>query len=241
MNKEYLKGVLDARISALLSESDFSTFASLSAGEKLSFFINNGLVSTNIVTNFEALSKHFLDDLKREIQSYLEKDTLYVDYFFAKEMVSRNVGALYTHYEEVYARVIARNDKYLRYYLDYKFSLLNIINILRAKKRGDDQAKIYELYLTNSLMNKEAYISLVNSDFSTLITYVKNTFNIDLYERLSNAEIEAKFDDYLYLKVKDLAVETDVYATLVYYIKMKKYELTRLRNINYTGRNNIHG
>jgi hypothetical protein len=90
-------------------------------------------------------------------------------------------------------------------------------------------------------MNKEAYISLVNSDFSTLITYVKNTFNIDLYEHLSNAEIETKFDDYLYLKVKDLAVETDVYATLVYYIKMKKYELTRLRNINYTGRNNIHG
>ena len=241
MNNEFIKGVLDAKLSNLLNENDFLTFAGLSNAEKLNFFINNGLVSTSIVTNFEALCKNALNDLKKEIQSYLESDTLYVNYFFAKDYISRDIEALHLFYEDIYLKAKERDDTWLLFYLDLKFSLLNVLSITRAKKRGDDTSSIRNLYLWQSIMSEEVYISLINSDRSTLVSYVKNTFNIDLYDTDNNRVIEEKLDAYLFIKVKDLAIEGDLLPTLIYYIKMKKYEITRLRDIYYTGRNKAHG
>ena len=241
MNSEYLKGVLDAKISNLLTESDYLTFANLSNAEQLSFFINNNLVSTSIVTNFEALCKHALNGLKTEMTAYLKPDTLYIDYFFAKDVIAKEPGLLAKHYEEMYFKAKARHDKWLVYYLDHKFGALNVLNIMRAKKRGDSLSAINEQYLPSKVMSKEIFLSLVNGDHANLISYAKATFNADVTEKDSLTAVEEKLDRYLYLKVKDLAIEPDALATSVYYIKMKKYEITRLRNIYYTRRNKAHG
>jgi hypothetical protein len=241
MNNEFIKGVLDAKISGLLTESDYLTFSGLSGQEQLNFFINNGLVSTSIVTNFEALCKHALNDLKMEVASYLEKDTFYINYFFAKDYISRDKNALHRFYINTYHEAENRQDEWLLGYLDLKFSLLNVLSIVRAKSRGDQIETIKDLYLPQSIMSEEVYISLINNDRSTLVSYVKNTFNIDLYDTDNNRVIEEKLDAYLFIKVKDLAIEGDLLPTLIYYIKMKKYEITRLRDIYYTGRNKAHG
>lgn len=236
MNSEYLKGVLDAKISGLLTESDYLTFANLSNYEQLNFFINSNLVSTNIVTNFEALCKHALNDLKVEMTHYLKPDTLYIDYFFAKDVVAKESGVLGKHYTEMYLKAKARHDKWLVYYLDYKFATFNVLNIIRAKKRGDELSAINDIYLPTKVMSYEVFTSLVSGDHANLISYIKTTLNIDVTEKDDVTIIEQKLDKYLYLRVRDLAVETDVLATAVYYIKMKKYEITRLREIYYTRR-----
>ena len=93
MKSEFNKGVLDAKLSRLLSENDFATFKSLSDLERLTFFINHELVTTNIITNFEALCLHARNDLKAEVLRYVPADSLYVQYFFASDYAKKSIGA----------------------------------------------------------------------------------------------------------------------------------------------------
>lgn len=237
MNNVYLKGVLDAKISNLLTESDFATFANLSGMDRLNFFINNELVSTSIVTNFEALCKFALSDLKEEVSLYTKNDPLYVNYFFAHDVIKKDQGALRDFYNETYEKALQRKEEALVNYLDYTHALLNILTLVRGKKRGDTTASLLANYLKQGVLSEETFSALVNGDTHTIYAYLKNNFNIDASESESTVELEEKLDEYLFNKLKILAMDSDFKPTLIYYIKRKQLQIERLRNIVYTKRN----
>ncbi len=231
MNNEFLKGVLDAKLSRLLTESDYETFFALPNTEQLAFFLNNNLVTTNIVTNFEALCQHAQNDLKDEIINYLGKDHIYVKYFFSQKR-QKDVSADYLN--KLYESVAKQNDEWLRAYLDLEHSVLNVMLLLRGSTQKD---VIKDMYLVQQIMSAETYHALLNSDRGTIFSYIKNTFNVDLESDATNREVEAKLDEYKLSKLKDLAVEGELAPTIIYYIKMKEYEIFRLRMIYHTKRN----
>lgn len=235
MTNEFLKGVLDAKLSALLTESDYAAFAALGASDRLSFFINNNLVSTNIVTNFEALSNYVLSDLKNEISTYLPNDTLYVPYFFSKSYVKKEAGARAAYLNKYYDRALKKNDSWLLKYIDLTHSVQNVLTVLRAKKRGDDPKSILTLYLNQRVMSDEVFAALVSGDRANLLNYVKSVFNVDLEVGATNEAIETILDHYVHDKISEFATEGELIPTLIYYIKMKEYELFRLRELYYAG------
>ena len=237
MNNIYLKGVLDAKISNLLTENDFATFAALSKTDQLNFFINNELVSTSIVTNFEALCKIALNDLKNEVKEYTKNDPLYVNYFFASDTVKKEKGALRDFYNKTYVEALKRKDDALVKYLDYTHALLNILTLVRGKKRGDTTLDLLANYLEQSVLSEETFTALVNGDTHTIYAYLKNNFNIDASESDSVLALEEKLDEYLFNKLKVLAMDSDFKPTLIYYIRRKQLQIERLRNIVYTKRN----
>ncbi|MGI6735343.1 MAG: hypothetical protein ACOX3C_04070 [Bacilli bacterium] len=233
----YLKGVLDAKISKLLNESDFSTFAALKEQEQLNFFVNNELVSTSIVTNFEALCKHALADLRDEINAYTEGNPIYVNYFFARDLVKKEKESLKDLYNKTYQKAVKSGDLTFVNYLDYAHGLLNILMIIRGKNRGDTSEALLSNYLEQSLIGKEQFITLVNSDISSIYNFVKATFNIDVVEKDTPSNLETKIDKFLFHKLEELATESDYIPTLIYYVRMKQLQIERLRNIRYTKRN----
>ncbi|OQC50059.1 MAG: hypothetical protein BWX57_00504 [Tenericutes bacterium ADurb.Bin024] len=237
----YLKGVLDAKIAKLLNESDFSSFASLKDEEQLNFFINNELVSTSIVTNFEALCKHALSDLKDEVALYTNEDSLYVNYFFATSVIKKEKGALRDLYNLTYQKALTLADDSFVNYLDYAHALLNVLTLVRGKKRGDNSEALLANYLEQSLIGKDAFTSLVTSDIPAIYNYLKVAFNIDVSEKDTPIELEAKIDKFLFHKLKDFATESEFIPTLIYYVRMKQLQIERLRNIRYTKRNVDNG
>lgn len=239
MNNEYLKGLLDAKISRLLTEADYLSFAGLSNMEKLNFFINNQLVSTAIVTNFEALCQHALSDLKSEVLSYFPDNNLYVLAFFAGTYYKKEHGAKASHLNQVYALAKAR-DPWLTRYLDFDHAFQNIVNILRAGQLPS-KAPLADFYLAQGLMSEEVTLSLYQGERGTVLNFLKTEFGIDIDIHASNTMIEAKLDDYLHQKLSEFAIESDLSPTLIYYIKMKQHELYRLRDLYYAKRIKRHG
>lgn len=238
MNNVYYKGVLDAKISKLLTESDFNTFAALpSRDAQLSFLINNELVSTNIVTNLEALCKIAAEDLKEEVSEYTNNDSLYVNYFFVSDDLKKEKGAVRTLYNNTYAEAEQRNEVALLSYLDDTHALLTLLALLRGKKRGDEQAELLNLYLSQSVLSEEVFNVLVNSEKEATYSYLKNKFNIESNEKESLSALEAKMDEYMFNKLQVLAMESDLAPTLIYYIRRKQLQIERLRKIAYTKRN----
>lgn len=240
MNNEFLKGVLDAKLSRLLSGSDYNTFASLSSSEQLSFFINHNLVSTNIVSNFEALTKYAHNDLKTEINGYMEDDTLYVRYFFSEDYAPKTKGAKIAYLNAIYAEAEKRHDSWLLMMMDTRHALLNVMHILRGKIRGDDEASLKDHYLSQKLISVETFATLLSSDRPGIFNFLKSDFNLDIDPDATNVEVEAILDAYLLERVRAFAIESELLPTLIYYIVMKKHEILRLRELYY-GRGTTNG
>lgn len=239
MNNEYLKGLLDAKISRLLTEADYLAYANLSNMEKLNFFINNNLVSTAIVSNFEALSRLALNDLKAEVMSYLPGDNLYLIALFPHDYHKKERGAKADHLNKVYAMAQVR-DPWLTRYLDVDYAFKNIINILRAS-HFTPKEPFSDFYLEQNLVSEDVMRGLYSGERQSVINFIKSEFGIEIDPDATNTSIEAKLDDYLMQKISDFATEGDLNPTLIYYIKMKQYEILRLRELYYTRRNKHHG
>lgn len=233
MNNGFNKGVLDAKISRLLSENDFATFKNLTNGEKLAFFINHNLVTTNIVTNFEALCAHARTDLKTEVANYVKGDSLYLQYFFSDDYIKNEVGAKKLYLNKMYEKAQKCNEVWLLYFMDYNHALLNVLNVLRGKKRGDTSDALLENYLAQALISEENYTMLTLSDEEGIFTFVKALFNLDLEKGMTLVDIEKMFDAYLVSKISELAIESDLAPTLIYYIMRKDEQILRLRSIYY--------
>ena len=83
------------------------------------------------------------------------------------------------------------------------------------------------------MLSEETFSALVNGDTHTIYAYLKNNFNIDASESESTVELEEKLDEYLFNKLKILAMDGDFKPTLIYYIKRKQLQI-ELRNNVYT-------
>lgn len=138
---------------------------------------------------------------------------------------------------ETYEKALQRKEEALVNYLDYTHALLNILTLVRGKKRGDTTASLLANYLKQGVLSEETFSALVNGDTHTIYAYLKNNFNIDASESESTVELEEKLDEYLFNKLKILAMDSDFKPTLIYYIKRKQLQIERLRNIVYTKRN----
>lgn len=233
MNNAFNKGVLDAKLSRLLSENDFATFKSLSDSDRLTFFINHDLVTTNITTNFEALCLHARLDLKAEVLTYVKSDSLTVQYFFARDYVKNESGATAKYLNDLYQKALKAHEMWLVSFMDYTHAAQNILTLLRGKRRGDSDASILAQYLHQSLISEEVFTSLLIGDAQNVYASVKALFNVDIDPSDTLVAIETKLDEYVMLKTKELAIESELAPTLIYYIKMKEHEILRLRQIQY--------
>ncbi len=240
MSKEFIKGVLDAKLSELLTESDFTAFSNLNDADKLTFFINHNLVSTNIVSNFEAMCAYVLSDLKGEISEFIGSSHYYLEYFFGQSSAKEDTYATALRYNKIYTLALAKNDEWFVRYLDLEHAILNLLTILRATTLGKASAEIKSYYLVQSLISEEVYASLINNERSSVLAYIKTIFNLDIEGRATNREIEDQLDEYLNQKLKEFAYETELEPTIIYYIKMKIDEVIKLRAIYYT-KEALHG
>lgn len=239
MSKEFNKGVIDAKLSELLTESDFTAFNSLNEAEKLNFFINHDLVKTNLVSNFEAMCAYALSDLKAEITDFLGAKHYYIDYFFTPPVSKEVACSTVERFNKTYELAQKNNDEWFTLYLDLKHAVFNLLTILRGTSLGKAKEEIEKYYLTQSFISEEVFNALILGERSGVLNYIKNIFNLDLDVNADNCAIEERLDQYLLAKLKEFAYETDLEPTIIYYIKMKEYEVLRLRSIYYTKEVNL--
>lgn len=234
MSNEYNIGVISAKLSNLLTETDFSAFSVLNEDEKLTFFINHNLVSTNIVTNFEAMCAYALDDLKAEVSEYLPANHLYLNYFFARDYLEEEKRSTVEFFNESYDSARKKNHEWLTRYLELNHALLNLMTILRGKNLAKSPEELKSYYLRQTFINEDAFSNLISGERSAVFAFIKTVFNLEVPPSASNLEVEALLDQYKLGKLKEFAFDLEFEPTLIYYIKMKEYEILRLRAIYYT-------
>lgn len=234
MSKEFNKGVIDAKLSELLTESDFTAFMSLNEADKLNFFVNHNLVKTNLVSNFEAMCAYALSDLKAEISEFIGAKHYYVDYFFTRETSKVEFRASAERFNNTYELALKNNDEWFTLYLDLNHAILNLLTILRGNSLGKRKEDIANYFLVQSFMSEEVFTALTNGERSSVLSYIKTIFNLDIEASATNRVIEEKLDQYLLSKLKEFAYETELEPTIIYYIKMKEHEILKLRAIYYT-------
>lgn len=233
MNNEFIKGVIDAKLSSLLTESDYNSFALLSEEEKLTFFINHNLVTTSLVTSFEAMCAYVKSDLYAEISEYLGENHLYLRYFFPNNNLEEDVTTA-SKLNQIYDKAQGKNDEWFIVYLNLKHSVLNLLTLLRGASLKMSKEEINSYYLKQNNISEEMFASLITSERSAVLSYIKSLFNLDLETSLTNSQIETKLDAYLHEKIKEFAYEPSLLPTVLYYMSMKEYEVRRLRAIYYT-------
>ncbi len=240
MSNEYTKGVLDAKLAELLTDSDFNVFNNLNEADKLTFFINHNLVKTPLVSNFEAMCSYVLSDLKAEISEYLGAKHLYLNYFFSHNEGKDKSSTTVEQFNEIYELALVKNDQWFVLFLDLNHAILNLLTILRGKSLGKSSEEINGYYLRQNFISDEVFSSLINGERSSVLAHIKTIFNFDVEANITNQEVEEILDRYLHEKLKEFAYETDLEPTLIYYIKMKQYEVFKLRSIYYT-KEETHG
>lgn len=233
MSNEYNLGVINAKIASLLTESDFSAFSALSAEDKLTFFINHNLVKTNLITNFESMCDMVLSDLKVEISGYLDKNDLYLNYFFARDYVKETNSSPVAHFNTTYEKAKKSNDRWFLTYLDLNHTIYNVMSLLRGAFLMKSAEEIRSYYLEQNILPLDTFITLIKSERSAVLSFIKTSFNLELPVNATNRQIEAELEKFLFAKLREFAYETDFTPTLIYYFKRKEHEVLKLREIYY--------
>ncbi|HZJ89727.1 MAG TPA: hypothetical protein VFD05_03505 [Bacilli bacterium] len=234
MNKEYLKGVLDAKLSALLTENDYNVFASFDEQKQIDFFLNLNLVQTKLVNDFEALAKIARKELSMEIEKYVTKNNLIYLYFFGEVERKKDVYKTARHRNELYQKISATGYPSLADFVNKNHYIRNLVMIYRSKSQNIAKEHVEKSLLAQNIVSSEQMASLCGTTKETIVQYVNSELSLNLANDVSSVQFEEELENYLRKQIKDYAFSPDVEATLIYYINEKLYEIYTLRKIYYT-------
>lgn len=234
MNNEYLKGVLDAKLSALLTENDYTVFASFDEQKQIEFFLNLNLVQTKLVDDFETLAKYAKKELSEEIEKYVTNESLIYLYFFQEASDEKDIYKTTNYRNDLYQKIKIDSEEHLFHYVNLNHYVRNLVMIYRAKKQNIKRDHVEKSLLTQNIISLELMESLCNSPEESLIQYVNSELSLNIANEVSSIVFENALEKYLRNEIKDYAFSPDVIATLIYYISEKLYEIYNLRKIYYT-------
>ena len=234
MNNEYLKGVLDAKLSALLTENDYNVFASFDEQRQIEFFLNLNLVETKLINDFESLAKIAKKELSDEIEKYVSKNNLVYLYFFSEPAITDDVHKTASYRNMLYKKISETNEPHLFDFVNKNHFIRNLIIIYRAKSQNIVSEHVQKSLLQQNIASEEQMTSLCHGTKETVIQYVNSILSLNLTNDLSSVTFEEQLENYFRHEIKDYAFSPDVIATLIYYINEKLHEIYTLRKIYYT-------
>ncbi|MFA5560941.1 MAG: hypothetical protein WC964_04115 [Acholeplasmataceae bacterium] len=229
MNREFLFGVLNAKLTELLTDNEYQMLKNLSRGQFLEYLFNANVVP-NKLSDFETASFEVLDALEKEVFEYVGPDHWIYRYFFAK------ADNLVEHYNKVYESLLKNEELIENAVFISKFHLIKNISLMY---RFNDQNISVEKLQANLLLQKEisdefllkAY-DLGKQEISVL---VKDLVELTVEKADSVLEIEKLLDDYFHEIVSAYAYSSEVEHVLIYYIYRIMKQLENIRAIYYLG------
>ncbi len=234
MNNEYLKGVLDAKLSALLTSGDYDVFASFPEHKQIDFFLNLNLVQTKIVSDFETLAKMAIRELSAEIATYIDKDNLLYTYFFGANTSEDDFYKTTAHLNNLYEQIKKSAQEHLFEFVNKKHLVQNVIIMYRAKKQNIANEHIVNSLLKQNVYSEDLIKELALGSIDNVVEFVRGDLNIALENNVSSVLFEEVLENYLRDEIRNYAISPDVNATLIYYINEKLNEIYTLRKLFYT-------
>lgn len=225
-SKEYQLGVINSKISKLLTPNDFNTLTNVEKEDFFDYLFNSDLIlNKDILDN--SLSASLNEGLNKEILSYIGKDHFIYNYFFNKEI--KEITDLNKLVEN-----INTNDNLTNIFSRYH-SIKNIILGFRLIDKNIDFLE-YKLNLLKSL---EYSTSILESSYkqgkANLIDFTNALYNLDLNLLDDLVLIEKKLMNFFYEYIKDYSYSANFYEVLLYYIFIRIKQNEDLKALFYTG------
>lgn len=235
MNNEYLKGMLDAKLSKLLQESDYNVFASFDEEKQVEYLVNLNITNKLTAQDFEAVCLQANAALAHEVSDYVGANHPIFKYFFSSSLQTYEQFQKARQLNDIYDGISETLFPYLFKFMNIKQLLTNLLTIYRLKALKQPRETFKQYLLKQAIVNEEILLNLFNQDIEIINTFVKQEVGIEIKDNATLSELEALFDHYLYEAIQEYAYAPSLEATLVYYVFMKKQEIYRLRKIHYTG------
>lgn len=225
-SKEYQLGVINSKISELLTTNDFETLKTSDNLDFIEYLFNTNLIlSKELINDDLGLSlNHCLED---EVSKYIGNNHIIYKYFFDKDYFE--IDKL----NELFDKLDLENN--LRVIFSKYHSIKNIILGLRMLD-NDISFNEYKNYILNSDEYSGEFLEksykLGKND---LVSFSNSLYNLNLNISDNLVEIEKKLNKYFYSYIKEYSYSYDFYEVLLYYIFIRNRQNENLKSLYFMG------
>lgn len=229
MNKEYLLGLINARLTSLLTHNDYETLKKINKEQFLAYLFNTNVIFSK-TSNFETACLEAKEVFKNEIFGYIGDKHWIYQYFLIKTEFLSN------HYNEIYQSI--HDDSELAPITTFisKLHLIQNISLMyRLKEQKLDVEKLRSFLLLQNEISEEFLINAYILGKQEINVLVKDLLNITISLTNNTLEIEKMLDEYLKQLMMEYSYSVLFELVLIYYIYSVNKQLENVRSIYYLG------